>query len=351
MAYQIYSADGTLFATINDGTLNTSSSMTLVGKNWAGYGAYLDTNFLHLMQNFSNSSAPTAPVTGQLYWNNSANTLSIYNGSTWKPFSSSTSSPNAPASGNVVGDLWYNTTAQTLNVYNGSTWLVVGPSVTNGTGAQTTVITDNVSTNHSVIELLVGTNVVGIISQDAFTPATPIPGFANVQPGLNLSSNIGGAGTAAGTVTSWINVLGYANIGGNLSVAGNVTGQYLLGNGTFISGNIGGGSANINANSGTFSGNVTVANLVPGKIYANGSYGNSGEVLTSAGPNANVYWANATGGGGGNTGAGGAITLNTNVINVAYTIPTGFNGVTAGPITLGTAGNIIISPGSAWSIV
>ena len=41
MAYTINLTDGALFATIPDGTINTSSSMVLVGKNYAGYGEFL----------------------------------------------------------------------------------------------------------------------------------------------------------------------------------------------------------------------------------------------------------------------------------------------------------------------
>lgn len=334
MAYQIYNYDGTLFATINDGTLNTSSSLTLIGKNWAGYGAYLDQNMLYLMQNFSSTTAPSAPVTGQLFWNSGTGRLAIYNGTVWKTFSAAATASAAPATGNVTGDLWYNTSAQVLNVYNGTTWLAVGPSVTNGTGAQTTTITDTLSGVHSVIELLVGTNIVGIISQDAFSPATPIPGFNNIQAGLNLSGNIGGGGTAAGTVTSWLSVLGNVVSTGNISAVGNVTGQYLIGNGAFITGSIGNGSGNVNAANGTFSGNVTAGNVsvtgnitgnviigntgqftgvvtaggfstagnvtagnvIIGRVFANGGYGTAGQILTSNGPGSSAYWATAAAG-------------------------------------------------------
>jgi hypothetical protein len=56
MAYTINLTDGTVFATVNDGTVNTASSMTLVGKNYAGYGEFLDENFIHLLENGSNTS-------------------------------------------------------------------------------------------------------------------------------------------------------------------------------------------------------------------------------------------------------------------------------------------------------
>ena len=50
MAYTINLTDGQIFATIPDGTINTASSMTLVGKNYAGYGEFLDENFIRLLE-------------------------------------------------------------------------------------------------------------------------------------------------------------------------------------------------------------------------------------------------------------------------------------------------------------
>jgi hypothetical protein len=126
MAYTINLTNGTIFAVVADGTINTSSSMTLVGQNYAGYGAFLDTNFVHLLENASNTTPPGAPLTGQLWWDSGNNLLKVYNGSTFKPMSSNTASSSAPT-GNVTGDLWFNTSTQQLNVWTGSAWLVVGP--------------------------------------------------------------------------------------------------------------------------------------------------------------------------------------------------------------------------------
>jgi len=91
----------------------------------------------------------------------------------------------------VTGDLWFNTVAQTLNVYdaNGNAFITVGPSFVNNTGAVSTVITDNGSQPHDVIELVVGNVIVGIVSKDpAFTPISPILGFSNIAPGFNLTT-------------------------------------------------------------------------------------------------------------------------------------------------------------------
>jgi hypothetical protein len=194
MSYTINLTDGALFATIADGTINTSSSMTLVGKNYAGYGQFLDTNFIHLLENASNTTAPGAPLTGQLWWDSGNGLMKVYTGTTWKTISSATSSSTAP-SNNVTGDLWYDTVNQQLNVWTGTTWLLVGPQFTAGqgtTGAIAATITDNTSVTHTVIQLYVNDDIVGIVSKDAtFTPAVAISGFTTVRPGITLATLVG----------------------------------------------------------------------------------------------------------------------------------------------------------------
>ena len=194
MAYTINLTDGQIFATIADGTINTSSSMTLVGKNYAGYGEFLDENFIHLLENSSNTTAPPAPLTGQLWWDKTNSLLKVYNGSTFKTISAATSSSSAPTS-NVQGDLWFDTVNQQLKVWTGAAWLVVGPAYTAGTGTTGAIvdtIVDNVSVTHVVIKLYVEDSVVGIISKDAaFTPQAAISGFTTVRPGITLSTLVG----------------------------------------------------------------------------------------------------------------------------------------------------------------
>jgi hypothetical protein len=194
MAYTINLTNGTIFATIADGTINTASSMVLVGKNYAGYGEFLDENFVHLLENSANTTAPGAPLTGQLWWDSANGLMKAYNGSAWKTISSTTAQSTAPTN-NVQGDLWYDTVNAQLKVWTGAAWLLVGPAFTSGqgtTGAIADTITDNVSVSHVVIKLYVEDDVVGIVSKDAaFTPQASISGFTTVRPGITLSTLIG----------------------------------------------------------------------------------------------------------------------------------------------------------------
>jgi hypothetical protein len=175
MSYTITLTDGAIFAVIADGTINTDSSMTLVGKNWAGYGQFLDDNFIRLLENGANTTAPGAPLTGQLWWNSTSGTMQVYNGTAFKTIGGAAASSTAPTS-NVAGDLWYDTVNQQLNVYTGTAFIVVGPAFTPGTGttgAIVATIVDNTATSHFVIELYANNSIVGIISKDqTFTPGT-----------------------------------------------------------------------------------------------------------------------------------------------------------------------------------
>jgi hypothetical protein len=193
MAYTINLTDGTIFATIADGTINTSSSMILVGKNYAGYGEFLDENFIHLLENGSNTTAPGAPLTGQLWWDKANSLMKVYTGTAFKTISAATASASAPT-GNVTGDIWWDTVNQQLKVWNGTTWVLVGPASSSGqgtSGAIVETVTDNVAVDHVVIKLYVANTVVGIISKDAtFTPQVAISGFATISPGIQLSSTV-----------------------------------------------------------------------------------------------------------------------------------------------------------------
>ena len=193
MAYTINLTDGTIFATIADGTINTSSSMILVGKNYAGYGEFLDENFIHLLENGSNATAPGAPLTGQLWWDSANSLMKVYTGTAFKTISAATASATAPT-GNVTGDIWWDTVNQQLKVWNGSAFVLVGPASSSGqgtSGAIVETVTDNVAVDHVVIKLYVANTIVGIISKDAtFTPQVAIVGFATISPGIQLSSTV-----------------------------------------------------------------------------------------------------------------------------------------------------------------
>jgi hypothetical protein len=211
MAYTINLTDGTVFATIADGTVNTTAGfatgapLTLVGKNYAGYGEFLDENFIRLMENGSSTTQPPAPLTGQLWWDKTNTLLKVYTGTTFKNIGSATASATQPSS-NVTGDLWYDTTNQQLKVYTGAAFLVVGPGYTaaQGTsGAVPETILDNVGATKYITSLYVNNVRVGVIyNSSSFTPqASLATAFPTIYPGFTLSSSVSSA-VFAGSATN-----------------------------------------------------------------------------------------------------------------------------------------------------
>ena len=231
MAYTINTTDGGIFATVADGTINTTSSLTLVGKNYAGYGEFLNENVLKLLESGANTTQPSAPLTGQLWFDKSAAVLKVYNGTLFKNLGSATASGTAPTSV-VGGDLWFDSTNAQLKVYDGSAFILVGPSFTAGsgtTGAIVDTIEDNVAVDHVVVKMFVEDNIVAMVSKDAtFTPGAAVTGFATIGPGIQLSTAVSnavfkGSATNAQTLdnldsTDFLSAVGNDTTSGTLGV-------------------------------------------------------------------------------------------------------------------------------------
>jgi hypothetical protein len=210
MAYNITLSNGTTLPVVIDGvTDTTSTSITLIGKNYVGYGAFLNQNFARILENFSNVTAPEHPLTGQLWWDSNQKTLKAYTGAGWKGLASSTVAATAP-SAPATGDQWFDTSVGQLKAWDGATWLTIGPAFTSGqgiSGAIAETITDNIGSSHVVVRFYISGVTVGILSNDAtFTPSTAILGFSTIKPGLNLST--------AGNLLFYNDAFNALNLGG-----------------------------------------------------------------------------------------------------------------------------------------
>lgn len=209
MSYTINLTDGTIYAVIPDGTINTTGSMILVGKNYAGYGEFLDENFVHLLENGANTTAPGAPLVGQLFYNKTTNIMQVYKGAAgWKNIGGSTAQASPGPVNNTTGDLWWDTTNSQLKVWNGSSWTLVGPASSSSqgqSGLEIITVTDSGGQEHVVLELYAANVLVATVTNSpTFTPASAISGFATISPGIQLSTAVSGAlfrGTATSTTS------------------------------------------------------------------------------------------------------------------------------------------------------
>jgi hypothetical protein len=204
MAYKINNTFGTLLVTLADGSIDVASTdLTLIGKGYAGFGEKLNENFVKLLENFNNTTAPSNKVQGQMWYDKTNNQINVYTGSKWKPVGSTSNSATAPTNA-VTGDMWFDTTNTQLYVYTGTAWTLIGPTTVAGSGV-TQVISespeDNTGVKRGILKLVANDTVVGVVSNLAFTPSSTetlgaalvSAGFSTVAQGLQLSSSVSSA--------------------------------------------------------------------------------------------------------------------------------------------------------------
>lgn len=128
MPYILNKTNGTIIATIADASLDNTTDLTFLGRNYAGYGEIQNENFLKLLENFSNFSAPSKPIQGQIWYDNVNKKINFYD-STWKTLSNLEVSSTNPSGTKFFteGDLWFDSTEKQLFVFSNSEFLLVGP--------------------------------------------------------------------------------------------------------------------------------------------------------------------------------------------------------------------------------
>ena len=178
--------------TVQDGVLNTQTDLNFVGKGYAGYGEIIAENFLHLMENFANTSAPTKPITGQLWWDSTNNKLQVYNGTRFQTAGGSAPYQSDAPSNMAAGDIWIDSDTGQMYYYSGTSSVLVGPPSSTGTTSGFTfdAILDSADASQNITKLFNDGNLIAIISEDTFTPKTTLSGFATIKKGITLTTAI-----------------------------------------------------------------------------------------------------------------------------------------------------------------
>ena len=204
MSYTINNTTGDTLVTLKDGTIDTATTdVSLFGKGYAGFGEKLNENFIKLLENFANTTAPDQKIKGQLWYDATTNQLQVYTGSKWKPVGGSTTTVSQPTNA-VKGDMWFDTTNSQLYVYSGTSWILIGPTSVAGSGVTAmvpAVVESTLGTNKNVLKGTIGDTVVYVASSEEFTPkntagsegaALITAGFATIKKGITLSTGISG---------------------------------------------------------------------------------------------------------------------------------------------------------------
>ena len=213
MSYTINHYNGTILTTVADGTVDTSTDLTLVGKNYAGYGQAQNDNFIWLLENFANTTQPPHPLAGQIWFDSTpgATKLKFWDGTNWRTTGGAAIGPSSPT-GLTVGDFWFNTTTNQLFAYTSDSvtpYKLIGPQGVSGAGLtqmQSATVQDITGTTHAIIQAIDNNQTIAIISADpAFTlnnSVNSITGFGRIQQGITLAYTDSNATGAVPGVTS-----------------------------------------------------------------------------------------------------------------------------------------------------
>ena len=285
MAYVINRSDGTAFTTLQDSTIDTTSSLTLVGRNYIGYGEIQNENFLFLLENFANITAPAKPLNGQLWFDTNSNVLKIYDGVKWVEVGAAVVSADPPQDP-PLGSFWFKSSANTLHTWNGTTWSFIGPETAEGFGitrARSTTLFADTGTEYPVILITVADIVIAIVSSSAFTinSSNSIPGFTNLDTGITLNTNFfingrlnGNASTA--TALDNIRLINGVGFDGTRDITITANTSNKLEAGTYLIGNdFDGGSTTV------WSVDATSSNQIGKVVVRNSSGGFSAGLITA----------------------------------------------------------------------
>ena len=199
MAYVINLTNGQQLTTVEDGTIDQSTTIKLVGKNYAGYGEIQNENFVHLMESFSSANSPANPLSGQVWYDSSAKKLKFYDGSKFRTTGGAEVSSTQPV-GLTTGDFWWDTANNQLYAQDSDGgFVLIGPdSIGDTVSAMVTAqVRDNSQTNRTIIKGTVNDSVMFVISASEFTidstdPSNAITGFDVIRQGLTLRNTTSG---------------------------------------------------------------------------------------------------------------------------------------------------------------
>jgi len=192
MAYQINKTDGTIVATVADGQIDDrSTDITLIGKNYSGFGEIFNENLVKILENFAESTQPDHPLRGQIWFDSSQSKLKVYNGVSFVPVSSATISSAQPST-LAIGDLWYDDVGEQLFFFDGTSAILLAPTYSSSqslSGLRVDTVLDTLNQTRVITSLYNNGILLGIFAKDSFTPKIAIIGYTgSIAPGFNVGT-------------------------------------------------------------------------------------------------------------------------------------------------------------------
>lgn len=192
MSYKINKTDGVLLIDLIDGRIDTDTTdLTLIGRNFSGYGELFNENFIKILENFAAVSPPSKPLEGQLWYDKGDGRLKIWNGEQFRSTDTTVVSSIEPLL--LAGDIWIDSRRQQLYFNDGTGTTLAGPIFTRDqgpTGFKVETVNDRFGNPKTVAKIIVNSSEVALISREPFEAAISQPGFGkNIQEGITVSTN------------------------------------------------------------------------------------------------------------------------------------------------------------------
>ena len=315
MSYIINNSRGNVIAIVADGTVNTTATdLTLVGRGVTNYGTAESENYVYLLENFANSTAPLIPILGQLWYNSNTDTISAYSSAnTWTALASQdyvqaqkispafSGIPTAPTAANGTSTTQLATTEFVRNQFQSADSIVASGTITAGTAfitGGTVTATGNVS----------GSYFIGNGSQLSGVTATAVEAVnllgTTLSPNV-LNSSLTQVGSLNSlTVSGNTSISGHLFIGNTISTTQNISGGNVFSTGivsaagnvigaNFVGNVISPAGSNVSTTGNVTGGNInSTGNITGNNIFATNIISSTGNITTASTLIANVVIAN-----------------------------------------------------------
>jgi len=197
MPYNINRYNGAIIAVVEDGTVDNTLDIKLIGRNYAGYGEVQNENMVHLLENFAGTSEPPRKIAGQIWYDSGSKKLKFYDGNKFRTSGGAEIGTNPP-SGLTTGDFWFDTSSNQLFAWSGTAFTLIGPQAVENAGTtelKSISVNDTNGITHPIVQGLINNQTVFIISSTTFTlelGSSLRPVFTVIRQGINLiGTNVG----------------------------------------------------------------------------------------------------------------------------------------------------------------
>jgi len=210
MPYILNKTNGTKLAVLEDASLDLTTNLSFVGRNYSGYGEIINENLLRLLENFSNTTQPSRPLMGQLWFNSNSDQRRLnvcYDGKNFKGLATLRVQSTTPTV-SIQGELWWDTASNQLKAFNGTSYLTVGPTTVSSAKSSWTfteeTYIDDTNTSYSIPFIkgnlnsrpavaitsfsdLISTSTIKVTNSDLIS-STGKPDFSNgIKKGVTLA--------------------------------------------------------------------------------------------------------------------------------------------------------------------